>query len=56
LGEESQSAMSGEGRSFRRKTVKFWDIWTMPPKIVQYNFLLIYQVLYWLYLEYYCSS
>ena len=25
--------MPGEGRSFRRKTAKFWDIWTMPPKI-----------------------
>ena len=26
FGKESQSTMSGEGRSFRRKTAKFWDI------------------------------
>ena len=25
--------MSGAGRSFRRKTSKFWGIWPMPPKI-----------------------
>lgn len=25
--------MSGEGRTFRRKTAKFWDIWSLPPKI-----------------------
>ena len=25
--------MIGQGRSFRRKTSKFWDIWPMPPKI-----------------------
>ena len=30
---ESQSTMPGEGRTFRRKTSKFWDIWPMPPKI-----------------------
>lgn len=35
FGKESQSTMSGEGRSFRRKTAKFWDIWTMPPKIAE---------------------
>lgn len=33
FGKESQSSMPGEGRTFRRKTVKFWDIWPMPPKI-----------------------
>ena len=33
FGKEAQSTMPGEGRSFRRKTAKFWDIWTMPPKI-----------------------
>ena len=35
FGKESQSTMSGEGRSFRRKTAKFWDIWAMPPKIAE---------------------
>ena len=29
----SQSIMPGEGRTFRRKTAKYWDIWPMPPKI-----------------------
>ena len=30
---EVQSNMSGSGRTFRRKTSKFWDIWVMSPKI-----------------------
>ena len=30
---ETQKEMIGQGRSFRRKTSKFWDIWPMPPKI-----------------------
>ena len=25
--------MPGEGRTFRRKTAKYWNIWTMPPKV-----------------------
>ncbi|MBO5014550.1 MAG: IS1249 family transposase [Bacteroidaceae bacterium] len=33
FGKDSQSVMSGEGRTFRRKTARFWDIWPMPPKI-----------------------
>ena len=33
FGKESQSDMSGGGRTFRRKTTKFWDIWPMPPKV-----------------------
>lgn len=33
FGKESQSSMPGEGRTFRRKTSKYWDIWPMPPKI-----------------------
>ena len=28
-----QSAMPGEGRTFRRKTHKFWELWPMPPLI-----------------------
>lgn len=30
---ETQSSMIGEGRTFRRKTAKFWEIWPMPPLI-----------------------
>lgn len=33
FGKESQLDMPGEGRTFRRKTAKFWDIWPMPPKV-----------------------
>lgn len=28
---ESQAFMPGNGRTFRRKTSQFWDIWTLPP-------------------------
>ena len=28
-----QKDMPGSGRSFRRKTAKFWNIWPMPPKV-----------------------
>ena len=30
---ETQREMPGEGRSFRRKTSRFWEIWPLPPKI-----------------------
>ena len=30
---DSQKTMPGEGRSFRRHTVQFWELWPMPPKI-----------------------
>ena len=33
FGKETQSVMPGEGRTFRRKTARFWGIWPMPPKI-----------------------
>ena len=33
FGKESQKDMKGEGRTFRRNTSKFWDIWPMAPKI-----------------------
>ena len=33
LGKQLQRDMRGQGRSFRRKTAKFWDIWPMPPLI-----------------------
>lgn len=25
--------MSGDGRSFRRKTSQFWELWPLPPKV-----------------------
>ena len=28
-----QRSMPGDGRDFRRKMTKFWEIWPMPPKI-----------------------
>ena len=33
FGKETQKEMAGGGRTFRRTTAKFWDIWPMPPKI-----------------------
>lgn len=33
FGKEVQSEMPGGGRTFRRKTSKFWNIWALPPKI-----------------------
>ena len=33
FGRQTQKEMPGEGRTFRRKTVQFWNIWPMPPKI-----------------------
>lgn len=33
LSRKRQKDMPGEGRTFRRKCAKFWDIWPMPPKV-----------------------
>lgn len=33
FGKQTQQEMVGNGRTFRRKTAQFWDIWPMPPKI-----------------------
>ena len=33
FGKQAQKEMPGDGRSFRRKTSRFWDIWPLPPKI-----------------------
>ncbi len=33
FGKQTQKEMPGEGRTFRRKTKQFWDIWPLPPKI-----------------------
>jgi len=30
---KTQKEMPGEGRTFRRKTLEFWDIWPLPPKV-----------------------
>lgn len=29
----TQQELPGKGRTFRRNTAKFWDIWPMPPKV-----------------------
>ena len=28
-----QADMPGAGRTFRKKTARFWEIWPMPPKV-----------------------
>jgi len=33
FGKETQGSMPGGGRTFRRKTSRFWDIWPLPPLI-----------------------
>ena len=33
FGKQAQTDMPGDGRTFRRKTNQFWNIWTLPPKI-----------------------
>lgn len=33
FGKQTQKSMPGEGRSFRRKTSVFWEIWPLPPLI-----------------------
>lgn len=33
--------MPGKGRTFRRKTSKFWDLWVLPPLVDQ-----VYDVVY----------
>ena len=33
LGRSRQADMPGGGRTFRRKTAAFWEIWPMPPKV-----------------------
>ena len=30
---DSQKTMAGEGRTFRRNTSKFWNVWPLPPKV-----------------------
>ena len=33
LGRGRQTDMPGGGRTFRRRTARFWEIWPMPPKV-----------------------
>ena len=33
FGKKTQKEMPGEGRTFRRKTVEFWNLWPLPPLI-----------------------
>lgn len=37
FGKQAQKEMPGEGRTFRRKTNLFWDIWPLPPKVESHN-------------------
>ncbi len=41
LSNKTQMSMSGGGRTFRRKTSRFWDIWPMPEFVDE-----IHQVIY----------
>lgn len=34
---QTQKEMFGEGRTFRRKTTQFWNVWPMPPKVEREN-------------------
>ena len=33
FGKQTQKEMPGEGRTFRRKTTEFWNIWPLPPLV-----------------------
>ena len=33
FGKQTQKEMPGEGRTFRRKTSEFWNIWPLPPLV-----------------------
>ena len=33
FGKDSQKIMPGEGRTFRRNTSPFWNLWPLPPKV-----------------------
>ena len=33
FGKHTQLDMAGDGRSFRRKTSQFWELWPLPPKV-----------------------
>ena len=33
FGKDSQNVLPGEGRTFRRNTSRFWDLWPLPPKV-----------------------
>lgn len=43
---DSQTKMPGEGRTFRRRTAKFWKIWPMPPKIEESRNVLFFDGIY----------
>ena len=33
LSRDRQAGMVGQGRSFRRRTSQFWQLWPMPPRV-----------------------
>lgn len=43
---DTQEMMPGKGRTFRRHTAVFWDIWPMPPKIDTRNDILFVDGIY----------
>ncbi len=43
---DTQEMMPGKGRTFRRHTAAFWDIWPMPPKIDTRNDILFVDGIY----------
>lgn len=46
FGRQTQKEMPGAGRSFRRNTVGFWDIWPLPPKIEEHKDVLYVDGIY----------
>lgn len=46
FGREVQKDMPGGGRTFRRKTAAFWDIWPLPPKVEEQSEILFVDGIY----------
>ena len=46
FGRQTQKEMPGAGRSFRRNTAGFWDIWPLPPKIEEHKDVLYVDGIY----------
>ena len=41
-----QADMPGKGRTFRRKTTKFWSIWPLPPKVEDVHDVILMEFTY----------
>ena len=46
LSKETQREMPGGGRTFRRKTSRFWEIWPIPPLIESKRYVLYVDGIY----------